>query len=100
MSLARILEWKLGQVYFDAKCGTRENPDGSLRIVKWDSVAAGRPMPTKTEIQTWTNEWVAADRPRPPSTNPLTAEELYEILESKGTVTPEDRPRPKPVRVR
>ncbi len=37
--------------------------------------------------------WSAAP---PPSVEPLTSEELYDMLETKGVIGANDRPRPKP----
>ncbi len=46
----------------------------------------------------WTGfAWDTSGRPAP-EPEPLDAEELYDILETKGVLAAKDRPRPKPAR--
>jgi hypothetical protein len=62
-------------------------------------------IPEDAENRDWREyqEWVAlgnipdpADPPPTPPIEPLNAEELYDMLVLKGTVSDIDRPRPKP----
>ena len=50
------------------------------------------PRPADAAIQARKNQIEG----RPTPVVPLDAEELYDMLETKGTVGPTDRPRPKP----
>lgn len=47
----------------------------------------------------WTWNGVDFDAFVPPPPSPLTAEELWSILEAKSVVAPEDRPIDKPLRI-
>ena len=71
---------------------TREDGDGGMEIFDWPAVLG--PLPTTGQIAQWK---VDAEAARPPE--PLSAEELYGILEAKGLIVEFDRPRPKPVPV-
>ncbi len=71
---------------------TRGDDQDEIEIFDWPSALG--PLPTPEQIAQWK---VDAEAARPPE--PLSAEELYDILETKGVLVLADRPRPKPAPV-
>lgn len=84
IALAIILEWKLGQTYFNAKCGTRQVND-TMVISEWDATSAGRTVPTPAEIATWEAEYIAAGSPDIAAVSETDA--LVRVLIKKGLVS-------------
>lgn len=80
-ALTDVLEWKLGAVYFDARCRSR---DGA--ITEWDADAAGRAQPTPQEIATWTAEFEAAGGKVPQRVTRLGAQRALRVAGMLATV--------------
>lgn len=79
-----------------------DNPDKILFFPRGKGKGTTEIMPHYTELwrayQAWlvSNTPEAADPPPVPENPPLTAEELYDMLETKGVVGGADRPRGRP----
>ena len=82
-SLAEVLSFK-----FPGAPGimTMGKADGSVVISEWPTALGARP--TTGDIARWTAEFRARPIPNPE----MTAEDLWEVLRGKGTVTDADVP--------
>lgn len=83
--LAAVIPWKLGTVSGMTIAGDE--------IVSWPDAAGSRP--DAATLDQWDAEFDAACN-APAKPNPITAEELFDLLKVKGVVSDADRPRPRP----
>ena len=99
--LAEVLEFKFPGVQ---GIQTRErvahpepfDPFRDMEIVDWPEATTGRPQPTPAELATWRTEFEGLPIEKPP----MDAEDVWEVLKTKGVVTdadvPADRRQPLP----
>ncbi len=78
------LAWKWGD-----GCASARLEGDKIVITKWNRSDRGKP--TDQEIEAAVEEWRNASSPLPPK--PLTAEEVWAVLEAKGLVDARDRPK-------